>query len=228
MFRLRRAMQAVEEYAAQEDRPGMEKWARRLVKDYRRIPEMVPEWADEIELEWADRLAASAAQGQTGKIARALRKLGQTCKSCHRQFRAVTAALFRTPDYHEIQVEDPLGKVPYPKAMKQLGRSLNRIKIGIEDERWQAAREAGDAFTSQLRELGNSCKNCHRDAVPRERILGAGTADVLAELTTAIERREAQNARKLLGRAAVQICARCHGIHRTLADLKHAVKSAKE
>jgi hypothetical protein len=44
MFRLRREMQAIREYAEQDDQPGMKKWIARLDKDYNKIADMVPEW----------------------------------------------------------------------------------------------------------------------------------------------------------------------------------------
>ena len=43
MFRLRREMQAIGEYAEQNDRAAMDKWIKRLEKDYKKIADMVPE-----------------------------------------------------------------------------------------------------------------------------------------------------------------------------------------
>ncbi len=43
MFRLRREMQAISEYAEQNDQAGMDKWIQRLEKDYIKIADMVPE-----------------------------------------------------------------------------------------------------------------------------------------------------------------------------------------
>ena len=49
MFRLRREIQAIGEYAEQKDQAGMKKWISRLEKDYSKIADMVPEWEKEIK-----------------------------------------------------------------------------------------------------------------------------------------------------------------------------------
>ncbi|MCK5263299.1 MAG: hypothetical protein KAJ92_06405, partial [Gammaproteobacteria bacterium] len=49
MFKLRREMQAISEYAKLNDQPGMAKWIARLEKDYNKIADMVPEWEKEIK-----------------------------------------------------------------------------------------------------------------------------------------------------------------------------------
>ena len=54
MFRLRREMQAIGEYASTNDsaannRAAMQKWIKRLDKDYNKIADMVPEWEKKIK-----------------------------------------------------------------------------------------------------------------------------------------------------------------------------------
>ena len=44
MFRLRCEMQAMSEYAEQNDQAGMNKWIKRLEKDDIKISDMVSEW----------------------------------------------------------------------------------------------------------------------------------------------------------------------------------------
>jgi len=56
---------------------------------------------------------------------------------------------------------------------------------------------------------------------PRERILGTGTRNTLDDLARALAARDKPQTGRWLGSAAVQVCARCHGVHRTLSDLRN-------
>ena len=50
MFKLRREMLAVEIYAKDQDSASLQNWAAKLIKDYLKIAEMVPEWANRVDL----------------------------------------------------------------------------------------------------------------------------------------------------------------------------------
>lgn len=225
MFRLRREMLAVSDYTALEDIQRLKKWSDRLAQDYRKIGEMVPEWQDELELEKMATLQKAAGQGDLAQVAKAYRKLGLSCRSCHREYRAIVAALYRTADFSAIQVEDPesLEELPYKKVMQRLSLQINRIKIASEDGRKQTAVNALRNLRQSLGDLGQSCEQCHKDEVPLERILGAEMEKSLAALEQGIESADIKETGHTLGTLAVQVCARCHGVHRTLYDLKKAL-----
>ena len=222
MFKLRREMQAVAEYTALEDQPRLEKWADRLVKHYLEIGEMVPEWRDELEAAVAGELADAAADGDFEGAARAVRKLGLSCRSCHRDYRAVAAAVYRTPDFGKVAVEDSetLEMESMEDVMNRLSRLVNRIKIASEDDRMPAAADALTQLGQRLNDLGASCDDCHSDEAPRERILGGTTRSSMERIGQGIEQNDKKIIGRNLGELAVQACARCHGVHRTLSDLK--------
>jgi cytochrome c553 len=221
MFRLRREMQALNEYAAEGDAAGVKKWGQRLVDDYRKIPEMVPEWEDEVDLEWTTRLESAIQQADFETVARASKKLGNSCNSCHREYRPLVAALYRTPDYGKLTIDWMDGNsLSFTDAMDQLSQLVNRIKIASEDGRQGKALKAVAQLKRGLDKLGASCEQCHRDPEPKARILGDHTQHTLNELATAIQKGETKTSGKLLGEAAVIACARCHGVHRTLGSLK--------
>lgn len=222
MFALRRAMQAVSEYTALEDQVRLNKWATRLVEDYRKIGEMVPEWQDELELEWADKLLSAAAAMDAPGVQQAQRKLGQSCGACHREYRAITAVVYRVPDYSQIIVEDSetLEERPYDKAMEGISYSLNRVKIALDDGRPEIAAEAQEQLATRLSDLGEGCTACHKGDEQRAWILGQGMQHQLTELAAAIGENRNQDAMKKLGGLAVEVCARCHSIHRSAADLR--------
>ena len=222
MFGLRRSMLAVSDYLALEDGARLDKWLARFAKRYRHIGEMAPEWREELDLEQLARLEAAVAKRDFAAAADALREIGHSCNSCHREYRAVAAALYRGPDFSQVQVEDSetLEELPYDKAMQRLPVLVNRIQIADQDGRGQAARDALEELRRRLDDLGESCAACHRDAAARERILGASTSRTLDALEQALEAGDHKAVGRRMGEFAVNTCARCHGVHRLLSDLR--------
>lgn len=226
MFSLRRAMQAIKTYAVLEDGERLDKWSAKFLKKYRSIPEMVPEWSDEVELQWADKLEQAVSERKWSTVEDAMGKLGMTCRSCHQDYRAVTAALYRTPDFSAITVEDSetLEEISFKKAMAGVTRVMNGFKIAVDDQRKAAAQDYLQKFRQRVSDLGSSCSHCHKeDEAPVERILGEKTQALLAELEEKLVG-EQQGIGRKLGEVGVVVCARCHGVHRTLSDLAGVVE----
>jgi len=222
MFALRRELQAVEVYAEQGDQGHLEKWSKQLLEHYRKIPKMVPEWEDEVDLKLAGALEKSISDKDLTTAQRLSRKLSQNCKGCHREFRVLATLRYRSPDFGPIKIRTESGKeVAYEEQMERLSQSINQIKIASEDGSWPAARSAAQFLNLQLDQLEVSCVSCHQDKEPGERILGAATRSTLEKLNQAIAGEDEKATAKHLGSAAVQICARCHGVHRSLSDLRH-------
>lgn len=178
MFSLRREMQAIRGYAAADEPALARNWVERFAEHYLKIAEMVPEWKDELEYGWLERLQSSTATGDSPGITLALRKIEQGCNACHREYRALTALLYRTPDFSAIRIKLADGsEQDYPQAMERLSLLVNRIKIASEDNRPEEALTALQQLRQRLDGLGESCGTCHRDPAPRERFLGQLTHD---------------------------------------------------
>ena len=221
MFALRRELQAVDEYAAEGDLELTRKWTDKFTAHYRKLPEMVPEWQDEVELKETDRLEQAAQSGDFKTVASAVSRLQRNCRNCHREYRALTALRFRTPDFSTIDISDEQGQPQkYGDHMEALSQTINRIKIATVDDRWSHAQKAVQQLRGQLHRLAESCESCHKDEPPRQRILGDGSSRTLDELDEALAQQQPKMAGRKLGEAAVVICARCHGVHRTLSDTR--------
>ncbi|MCW8908831.1 MAG: cytochrome c [Sedimenticola sp.] len=222
MFALRREMQAVAEYAASGDRDLLQKWGARFVAHYRKIAEMVPEWRDELDYEGLQQLQDAVDQGDPERVAAALKTIGRSCSSCHREFRATTAMIYRTPDFGKIRVQGGSGEPArdYPEVMQELSALVNRIKIASDDARHEAGLVALAQLNRRLDQLASSCGECHRDAPPESRILGELTREALAGLEQGLKQGDQKLAGRSLGSAAVYACARCHAIHRAPYDMR--------
>ncbi|MEW7984145.1 MAG: hypothetical protein AB2805_04530 [Candidatus Thiodiazotropha sp.] len=221
MFALRRELQAIDEYAAEQNLMLTKKWSDKFVEHFRKLPEMVPEWRDEVELGEATRLETAARSGDFKTVTSAVSRLQRNCRNCHREYRALAALRYRSPDFSHIEIADEQGILKdYGTHMDALSRTVNRIKIASEDKQWARAAKASRQLRGQLYRLGESCESCHKDELPRQRILGDASSRTLDELDEALTRQQPKSTGKKLGEAAVIICARCHGVHRTLGDTR--------
>ncbi len=227
MFALRREMQAVTEYAALGDRQRLMQWLDRLEKDYRSIGEMVPEWKDELELELFPKMRAAKSPEELGRLQR---KLAMSCQGCHREYKLAAVLRYRTPDFDRVKVEssETLEEEDYSRVMQRLTMLVNRIKIASVDERWPAARDALEALKVRLEDLGESCGACHKESAPRERILGAAAEVPLEHVAKGLAAQDARTTGRFLGEFAVNACARCHAIHRPLANLRRLLEKAQQ
>ncbi|MEN8169346.1 MAG: hypothetical protein ABFS08_03900 [Pseudomonadota bacterium] len=222
MFRLRREMQAISEYSAYEDRERLVRWTEKFRDDYRSIGKMVPEWADELELGLSDNLLVAANKGDYQEVASIQQKIGRSCMGCHKEFRAVTAALYRGANFSDVVVEngETMEEQKYKDAMTGLSTAMNRIKIAIEDDRFEAASSAYTLMEHRLGDLSESCSACHKTDRQRDYLLGKKNMNDVKKLGELIEAKEVKQSQRALGGVAVQICATCHSIHRTLSDLR--------
>ena len=226
MFSLRRDMQAVSEYSALEKPDLLRQWLDRLEKDYRRIGKLVPEWQDELELELFPKMRKADSPEELGRLQH---KLARSCEGGHREYRLVATLRYRAPDFDAVKVEssESLEEEEYGRVMQRLVMLVNRIKIATADGRWPAAGEALEQLQTRLQDLGESCSACHKDKAPRERILGGAAKAALQQLADGLEKKEPHAVGRFLGEFAVASCARCHAIHRPLAQLRQLLEKAQ-
>lgn len=235
MFRLRREMQAIAEYAKTSDpasseqgannQVAMQKWIKRLDKDYNKIAEMVPEWENEIKPKLLPELEMFAEKGDAYRVGKTLKMIKRTCDDCHTHYQPLVTATYRSPHYDDIKLKDLNGKTQsYNDNMEQLSRSVNRILIALDDKRNPIALQASQKLVDQLQSLGDSCSSCHKDDdYPRERILGKATRQRFEKLQIKIKQGQVKDSQKLMGEIAVTVCARCHNTHRIVSDLRNAL-----
>jgi len=229
MFRLRREMQAIGEYAKENNKPAMKKWIKRLDKDYNKIADMVPEWEKEIKPRLLSDLKIYAKKGDTLRVAKTLKMIKRTCKDCHESYQPVVTAIYRSPSYDDLKVKSLEGTShSFNDNMKELSRLVNRILIALDDGNKSTALQAHLNLKKQLHNLGDSCSSCHKkDAYPKERILGKDTLKKIDSLETSIGKWQVKESKELMGKLAVTVCARCHNTHRIVSDLRKTLLPGK-
>jgi len=221
MFKLRRELQAVNQYRAEKDLPHTQKWTNQLVEHYQKIAEMVPEWKSELRLKRAEQLEIAAKEGDFRALSRAIKKIQKSCTNCHETYRSQVAAIYRSPNFKHINVQLNGKETNYQDFMRILMRDVNRIKIATEDGNKNSAQIALKDVRKGITSLRSSCNSCHEGDKAKNYYLGKETTELMDKLKIAIEEEKAGRA---LGEFAVQACAHCHGSHRILYDIKESIK----
>lgn len=225
MFRLRRSMQAVTMYAERGDREKLDKWMQKLAEDYNSIGKMVPEWQEQLDKASLQELYTAIETMDKQEIGRAQHKLKKSCRNCHTDFRAVTALLHRSPDFSDISLLDEQGleEVSIGDAMKAMSKSINHIVISLDDAHLEDAVAASKILNHQFSKLAATCSTCHKDESARQRILGEELKQDMEHLADLIDAKKIRESKRAVGHIAVNVCARCHGVHRTLQDLRQFI-----
>lgn len=216
MFELRREMLAIETYALAEDPENLNKWAEKLDKDYRKIASMVPEWTPRLDLDALAAVQEGIAKKRYTDVVTALGGLNDSCRSCHTDFRAVTAALYRSPDFSGLKLAD--GK-PLNEHMTALSRYVNHIKIAFVDGRDTDALVAFADLKTGMAELGGTCVRCH-DKLGKKVYPDTAVSEAMAKLEENLRTGDEKAKGRSLGMVAVLACAQCHGTHRLAFDAK--------
>jgi len=216
MFELRRDVLAMETYALAEDPANLNKWAEKLDKDYLKIATMVPEWTPRLDLDALAAVKKGVGEKRYKDVLDALGVFNDTCQSCHADFRAVTAALYRAPDFSRLKVAN--GK-PLNEHMTALSRHVNHIKIAIVDGRDTDAQAAFADLKTGVSELGGTCVKCH-NKLGKKAYPDPVVSNAMAKLEESLRTDDIKVKGRSLGMVAVLACAQCHGTHRLAFDAK--------
>jgi mono/diheme cytochrome c family protein len=216
MFELRREMLAIETYAQAEDPENLNKWVKKLGSHYRKIASMVPEWASRLDLDALSSVQKGADEKHYKDAIAALGDLNESCQSCHADFRAVTAALYRAPDFSGLKVA---GDKPLNEHMTVLSRNVNHIKIAFVDGRDTDALSAFADLKAGMTELGESCGECH-NKLGKKVYPDPVMSEAMETLEESLKAGDIMAKGRSLGMVAVLACAQCHGTHRLAFDAK--------
>jgi len=215
MFKLRREMQAVQFYAENKDAKHLDKWVALLSEHYLKIGDMVPEWKKNLDVDAIARLQESAVNNSYQDVSHALDKLNESCESCHKDYRAITAAMYRSPDFSLMEISP---STSLEMHMEALTRQVNQIKIASEDGMQDVALSSLSDLEAGINALGKTCSNCHKKdtrVYPDEAI-----NTTINSLGESLRTGTLKDQGRELGTLAVLACARCHGTHRIAYDTR--------
>ncbi len=224
MFKLRREMQATRLYAKNKDAVHLQKWASKLSEHYLKIGEMVPEWQKKLDVAKIDSLQEYVKSGSYQDVDRALDDLNKSCDSCHSDYRAVTATIYRAPDFSSIEIPGP--STLLIKHMLQLTQQVNQIKIASEDGMQEVALSALSNLRKGMNALGESCSSCHRK--DKKEYPDSAINQMLGNLQESLVTGTPKDQGRELGTLAVTACARCHATHRLAYDSRNLFEEPQD
>ncbi len=222
MFRLRREMLAMQDYAAKGQQNDLKKWADKFTEDYLSIARMMPQWEKYLYKDKLKILQTAVNRQQHSQIPLVLKKLGKSCMHCHDDYQTITTLLYRSADFSRQTVVNRQTQktVDYDDVMEDLSDAVNRLNIAIKDGYFDTALDNLKPVKEQLADLSDSCSNCHKkDKEPVQRIIGAAD-ELLPQLEQQLKAGDKSQSGRKLGEFAVKVCARCHAVHRLSSDLK--------
>ncbi len=218
MFKLRREMQAMEYYASSGNAILLKKWTDSFSGHYQEIAEMVPQWEGKLDVEALWDLQAMVDSENFPAVPHLLKKLDNSCRACHKDYRAIVAAMYRVPDFSAIEVATSLA---FKEHMKELIKQVNQIKITSVDGMQELSLASLSNLKKGIDELGRSCSACHIDDVkpyPDDKLV-----QTIARLEESLKSGTAKDQGRALGTLAVQACAHCHGTHRVAYDMRNVL-----
>lgn len=247
MFKLRREMQAMRQYAEQENAVAMEKWLSNFAKHYKSLSTMVPQWRKKIQPQRITELRQYMRNKEFYQVALTLNKITESCDACHEDYRAQVRVIYRSADFSDVKINDVDGQPQnIENNMQDLSLTVNRILIALVDAQYQFAQSAAQNLQQQLKNLSTICQGCHKnDDISQQRILGKITRDKLNKLQKNISLLESlagskpsnkqrnmsaamiKDSQQLMGELAVGVCARCHNTHRSMMDFRKLFKPHK-
>ena len=216
MFKLRREMQAVRFYANNKEDGFLQKWAGQLSTHYLEIGEMVPEWKKKLDISLITELREHIKNSSYQDITHALDNLNKSCDSCHVDYRAITATMYRAANFSSIDTPD--GSTSLKEHMKELTRQVNQIKIASDDGMREVALSSLSDLKKGMNTLGDTCSICHKKdekEYPDDTI-----NNTVIRLEASLVTGTLKDQGRELGTLAVTACARCHGTHRLAYDAR--------
>jgi len=215
MFKLRREMQAVKFYADNKDAKHLEKWVTLLSEHYLKTGEMVPEWQKKLNMESITDLQESSSSHRYQDVSHALDDLSESCEACHKDYRAITAAMYRAPDFSLMEISP---SILLEAHMEELTRQVNQIKIASEDGMKDLALSSLSDLEQGINALGETCSTCHKKDT---KVYPDDTINTtISSLGESLRTGTLKDQGRELGTLAVLACARCHGTHRIAYDTR--------
>ena len=136
----------------EKDFENVDKHADKLVEEYKKTSEMVPEWEEYFDIKAAEAFAAAAKTHDIAKAGKASGGLGKTCGKCHAETEVSVWAKFHWPSFHKIQVTDPVSEkeVEFDEYMGTISSSFKGVTVNFGEGQYGRAAKALKIFKSRF------------------------------------------------------------------------------
>ena len=208
----------------EKDFENVDKHADKLVEEYKKTSEMVPEWEEYFDIKAAEAFAAAAKTHDMAKTGKASGGLGKTCGKCHAEQQVAVWTKYHWPSFHKIKVIDPSSEkeVEFHKFMKQISGSFKAMRVSFVEGQYGKAAKALKAFKSEFMELKSTCSKCHTTDDVKRFYVGGDANKAFKGLAKELnaEKPNPGNFWKNVGLVGKTGCKNCHLTHRTYSMIK--------
>jgi hypothetical protein len=147
----------------EKDYKNIDMHADKLVEEYKKTSEMVPEWKEYFDIKAAEAFAAAAKTQDIAKAGKASGGLGKTWGKCHAEQEVSVWAKFHWPSFHKIKVTDPVSEkeIEFDDYMGSISSSFKGVTVNFGGGQYDRAAKALKVFESRYMELKSTCSKCH-------------------------------------------------------------------
>ena len=208
----------------EKDFENVDKHADKLVEEYKKTSEMVPEWEEYFDIKAAEAFAAAAKTHDIAKAGKASGGLGRTCGKCHAEQQVSVWVKFHWPSFQKIKVTDPISEkeTAFDDYMGSISSSFKPVIVSFGEGQYGHAAKALKMFKSRFMELNSTCSKCHITQDAKRFYVGPEIDTSLTELSKELsfEKPNSKNFWKNIGLIGKKGCKHCHLVHRTNSLIK--------
>ncbi len=197
---------------------------------YKKLSEMVPEWAGDLPGEPMDALGAALKSQDPAKFMPAVDNASKVCHACHVKNMTPVQQKYHWGDFGSIALTDPLSKqdVPFTVFMQMLDGDLSGVQVDLAQGQVDRAREHAAGLATRYGTLKESCEACHD--TERTYYVDASITAMIEKLGGALGGASADpgSVQKLVQGIGMESCHKCHLVHAPAALAKHTGKPAAQ
>jgi len=214
----------------ENDFENVDQHADKLVEEYKKTSEMVPEWEDYFDIKAVENFANAAKTHDIAKAGKASSGLGKTCGKCHEEQQVSVWAKFHWPSFQKIKVTDPISEkeTAFDDYMGSISSSFKTVIVSFGEGQYDHAAKALKMFKSRFMELKSTCSKCHITQDAKRFYVGPEIDTSLTELgkELSFEKPNSKNFWKNIGLIGKKGCKHCHLVHRTNSLIKKMWKKS--
>ena len=208
----------------EKDFENVDQHADKLVEEYKKTSEMVPEWEDYFDIKAAETFANAAKTHDIAKAGKASSGLGKTCGKCHAEQQVSVWAKFHWPSFQKIKITDPISEkeTAFDDYMGSISSSFKTVTVNFGEGQYDHAAKALKMFKSRFMELKSTCSKCHITQDAKRFYVGPEIDTALTELSKELshEKPNSEKFWKNIGLISKKGCKHCHLVHRTNSLIK--------
>jgi hypothetical protein len=210
----------------EKDFENVDKHADKLVEEYKKTSEMVPEWEEYFDIKAAEAFAEAAKTHDIAKAGKASGGLGKTCGKCHAEQEISVWTKFHWPSFHKIKVTDPVSEkeMGFDDYMGKISSSFKGVTVNFGEGQYGRSAKALKVFKSRYMELKSTCSKCHTTDDVKRFYVGQDANAAFAGLTKELNAAKPNPGQfwKNIGLLGKTGCKQCHLTHRTYSFIQEA------